>query len=530
LYCEFGLSNTGSAEVEFYQFSVSALTPIALGVETLGRTFGFLTGEDPDSIDSYKIPRSDIFPAQPNSSLVAVPVQMDWTSTCDVRLYLDPSWGVGLYRPDLPLPPLATGDFTSETTEPSHAWVNVEYRQLPRIYTSRGFMSFGSLDPRGITRSRWDDVSYRIRTRPYGYGIANTGMTLNRAATFKSADWNLDKTPETRLIPAREPQVVYVSDSAVYGDRVFMVSVANTALPSSDWQFDEASQRITITSTTIVANQGDLVSVTFAPKKPVTKTYQCSRPIDETATVLNLGTPVFPKNNRDLAITRQVIANPVTGEDEVVFTHDQSSLYASAEYCENPVGSPEPLAPLTSICDNLGFSEIGLSGRLTTDAYTVAEGPAGPFRGSPVFKGSVSRFGAAITLVAAGGRKLTVHNGTLNSSPMTANVYAPGSPGLALNQDFALSVVYAETEAYSSPSDATPPSLPGDPAVNPDGVPVATGACIIQITDYGSVYSRLGPYGGLGSLNGGSPLATSGFLLSGGGPLPSPTVTVQTLP
>jgi hypothetical protein len=533
LTCEIGLSGTGAAEVEFYQFSVAPLTPVALGADTLGKTFGFLVDLDnPDSIDAYKIPRSDVASSQPNSSLLASPVQMDWTASCDVRLYLDPSWGVGLYRPDLPLPPLATGDFTSETTEPSHAWVNVEYRALPRVIQSRGDLSFGSLDPRGITRSRWDDVSYRVRARPYGFGIANTGMTLNRAATFKSADWNLDKTPETRLIPAREPQAVYVSDSAVYGDRVFMVSVNNTALSSSSWVFDEASQRISISS--VIVSQGDLVSVTFAPKKSVTKSYQCSRPIDETVTVLNQGTPVFPKNNRDLPISRDVIANPVTGEDEVVFTHGPGSLYASSEYCENPVGSPENLAPLTSICDNNGFAEVGLSGRLTDDAFTVAEGPAGPFRGSPTFRGSTSHFGGLTSLIAAGGRRSTQANGLLNQAVLIPNVHAPGSPGLALNQDFALSVSYGtQTDGYSSISDATPPSLPGEspiPVVNPNGTPVADGSCIIKITDYGSIYSRLGPYGRFGVLSGGIPLALTGFTLAGGMPLPSPSVTIQTLP
>jgi hypothetical protein len=54
--------------------------------------------------------------------------EMDWTSDIEVRLLRDPTWGVTLYRPDLPLPPYYVGDYITGTvtiTEGSDAVVGV---------------------------------------------------------------------------------------------------------------------------------------------------------------------------------------------------------------------------------------------------------------------------------------------------------------------------------------------------------------------------------------------------------------------
>lgn len=500
----------GSAQAEWHAFTVCPLRPLALAGQSLNRTFGIRVGTDPDSIDSYVIPRDDFTNAL-NSSLTAVPHVMDWTVPCDLRFYMDPSWGVCFYRPDLPLPPNAISDaYSTETVNPTDAWATVEYRRLPKRVQSRGEVSWGSLDPRSVSRSTWDNVSYRVRARPYGYGIAPTGMVLNRATTFTSGDWNLDRTPEVHLIPARTGNTVYVSDSGINADRVFLVRVNGVVNPASSWTFDASTQALTLTQPVAY---GSLVEVTFAPAKPATRTYQCSRPIDETVTVLNEGTPPVPKSRAN-AIARTVTSDP--SGDEISFSYGPDSLYAGVEFCENHVGDT---VPLTSMCDGVNVAEIGLSGRLTTDAHSVANGPVGPFKGSPTFRGSVMRFGG-VNLIASGGRRPSPSNGVLNVAPMYPN--AGGSLGMGMNQDFALSLYDTQEESWGLVTGIEDNTAP-DGTVGIHG----HGACLVEISDLPNL-PRLGPMGGLSGLAllaGGGVVGTGAFLLNGSAALPSPTVT-----
>lgn len=504
----FGMSGAGS--IEWHSFTVCPLRPLALAGQTLGRTFGIRTGSDPDSIDSYTIPRDD-FTNAANSSLTAVPHVMDWTVACELRLYMDPSWGVCFYRPDLPLPPNAISDsYSTETVNPTDAWASVEYRRLPKHLQDRGEISWGSLDSRSVSRSTWDDVSYRVRARPYGYGIAPTGMVLNRAITVTSGDWNLDRTPEVHLIPARENNTVYVSDSAIFADRVFLVRVEGVAVPASNWTFDASTQVLALAQTVAY---GALVEVTFAPAKPQTRSYQCSRPIDETVTVLNEGTPPVPKSRAN-AITRTVTSDP--SGDLISFSYGEDSLYAGVEFCENPTGDN---VPLSSMCDGTNVAEIGIAGRLTTDAHSVSGGYAGTFRGSPTFRGSAMHFGG-VSLIASGGRRPPPTNGILNAGLTYPN--AAGSRGMGVNQDFALSLHDTQEETWELTT------AMGDNTA-PDGT-VGThghGACTAVISDLPTL-SRLGPMGGLSGLTllaGGGALTTGAFTLNGGGALPSPVIT-----
>ena len=126
----FGVGDGGTSVSLWDSISVIPASRISSGIT---RTFGIWLGGARTDINSYALPRTDGTTA-PNSSLTATFEAMDWrTSTpCRTRLYCDPAWGVGFYRPDLPLPPTATEDFVTETTDPSAAWINVEYAGLPR--------------------------------------------------------------------------------------------------------------------------------------------------------------------------------------------------------------------------------------------------------------------------------------------------------------------------------------------------------------------------------------------------------------
>ena len=157
-----GLTGDGECEITLDSMSAIPLRVAPIGAQTINRTFGVYlrrtpTGGDPNpnDIDSYRIPRTDGTNTL-NSSLFAIPEPMDWTVFCRVRMYLDPNWGLSVYRPDLPLPPGAPGTaLPTETTDPAAAWINVEYGDLPVYDTDfRGTVAFGALDQRAISQTR----------------------------------------------------------------------------------------------------------------------------------------------------------------------------------------------------------------------------------------------------------------------------------------------------------------------------------------------------------------------------------------
>ncbi len=529
---------TGTCVLTLDSFHMVPLRAVAPTGTTLVRTFGvFLRGGVETDIDSYRIPRTD-GTALPNSNPAITVKEMDWRDPCRIRAFLDPTWGVSFYRPDLPLPPGASEDFITETTDPSAAWVNVEYRDLPSYKVTRGSVAFGAIDSRSITQQRWASVRYRIRGAADGFGVAPQGMVLNRAVTLTSGEYNLDTTPETRVVTSRSPYSVYVPDSAIYADRVFVVQVDGAVISSTLWEFDKDTQFLQFASGSPLPSAEHPVTVTFVVGKPVTKTYLCSQPIDESVTVLNEGTPPIP-TGRDEAVTRRVeagseINDPADVLDSaesmilndpyrvVTFTETNESLYADLQVCETEDGES---AHLSTICDGpgpgSGLSHIGIDGHFTVNDFTVPEGPAGPWgKSSPVFKGSSTHFDPAKILVASGGFILGG-----NLGPGTAILYPnqrgpsglPPEGGMGINQDFALrlSVQAVVTDATVSPvveepleedlsidtmlGDNVPPTY-ADPTIdpNPDGVPTGNGhgACAYTMVDRATVnVSRLGPWG-----------------------------------
>lgn len=551
---------TGVAAFTVHSISVTPFRPLALGGSTLGRTFGILLREGasaPDDIDSYRIPRADAT-AAPNSSTTAIPVLMDWQVSCHVRLYLDPTWGVSFYRPDLALPPWATGDFVTETTDPTAAWATVEYPLLPVQLEDRGCVNFGAPDPRAITQQRWNFMRYRIRGAVDGFGIAPQWNVLNRVFTFKSGEFLYDVTPEVYTITSRTSTLVYIPDSAVYADRVFVVQVAGVVLPAADYGFDEVTQNLILTTPLPSAQYP--VTVTFAPGKPITKNYLCSQPIDGSVTLLNEGTPPVPMS-RDEASTSSVfvgsgINDPTDVLDDaeslilndpyrfVEFTDGPDALYAGTEFCEVEDGDDVYIHPL---CDGPGPGEglagIGIEGLFTSEAFSVIEGPAGPWgKSSPVIKGSSTHFSPMSVLFTSGG------------SIATGGVLGPGSailwpnqrgsageiPSMGLNQDFRmiLTDVTPRSENIDIPAllgDNVPASR-ADPLTDPnaDGAPgvKGNGAVVYLMEDFASSgYSKLGPWGGLAGLSvdsllgGGAPLAGVEFVLNGGAAIAAPSVT-----
>lgn len=560
-----GALGDGVASWVLHSTSAIPLRPVALSGSVLGRTFGILLREgEPDSIDGYRIPRADSTDAA-NSSLSAIPVQMDWQAFAHVRLLLDPSWGVSFYRPDLPLPPWATGNFVTETTDPTAAWATVEYAELPVRVGARGCVTFGSPEPAAITQSRWDFMRYRIRGHYAGFGVAPQNMVLNRAFTFNSGEWNYDVTPEVRTVLSRTSTLVNVGDSAIYADRLFVVQVDGTVLPSTGWAFDKATQNLILTSALPEAQYP--VTITFAAARPVTQEYLCSQPIEGSVTLLNEGTPPVPKSRDQASSTLVVSGSRINDPNDVLddaeslilndpyefveFTDGEDSLYACTSFCEVEVGDD---VHLSTLCDGpgigQGLAEIAIEGQFTSDALSLTEGPAGPWGSqSPFVGGSASKFNQMQTLFVSGGSYTdgVLGGGVAPTNGTSTPVMYPNGRGpdwaplplgsrFGFNQDvlFIIEDVTVREELFELSTlmgDNVPPSS-ADPATdpNPDGTPGTTGngAAAYILEDFApSTFSRLGRWG-TGTtflevrslLAGGAPLDGTEFVLQGGSPLP----------
>lgn len=545
------LTGDGACEVTVDSVSATPLRVTPRVGQVLNRTLGVYlrktpTGGEtnPDDIDSYRIPRSDSTSAL-NSSLFSTPVVMDWAVACQIRVYLDPNWGLSVYRPDLPLPPGAPGTaLPSETTDPAAAWIAIEYGDLPPyVGEFRGTVAFGCMDSRAISQTRWEDAHYRLKAPPSGFGIAPQNMVLNRAFTLTSGEYTLDTTPEVATVNSRTPFLVYVPDCAVHADRVFVVQVDGVVISPTLYNFDKKTQNLQFDSASPLPSKQHPVTITFAVGKPVTKEYLCNQPIEETVTVLNEGTPPVPKNNRDLPATRSL--TPIPGSaplEEVEFTDGPGSLYAGVEYCETPTDGDS--VHITTLCDGPGpghgLAEIEIDGHFTTDCFaqTIPNGPGGVWRGSPIFRGSATHFNQSTVLTAGGGRPtqggMTLGGGSVTEPPvMYPNLSGPNAQSstsrMGVNQDFALRLedVTPREELFdiqATLSDNVPPTSAGPTTANPDGTPTVNGngAAAYTLVDYSAINSRLNWQG---VLAGGQQLQGNEFTLGGDLALPTPVIT-----
>jgi hypothetical protein len=389
-------------------------------------------------------------------------------------------------------------------------------------------------------------------------------MVLNRAFTLTSGEFNLDTTPEVATIVSRTPYLVYVPDSAIFADRVFVVQVDGAVVPSANYTFDKDTQNLQFDSTAALPSAQHPVTVTFAVGKPITQQYLCSQPLDETVTVLNEGTPPIP-SDLDQPAERTVEAGSKINDPSdvldgaeslvlndplrvVTFTDDEDSIYADLQFCTKEDGDNVHITS-DGPGPGHGLAEIAIDGHFTTDAHIVPNGPAGPWRGSPVIKGSTARFNQSSILTAGGGG---IPHGMLlggGASTPSASVLYPNQRGpsgqvpesrMGMNQDFALRLedVTPRSDTFDiqgTLSDNVPPTS-ADPATspNPDAAPTGNGngGAAYTLEDYAAVTaSRLGPWGGLTALQsrsllaGGSQLSGNEFRLEGGQQIQAPTVT-----
>lgn len=283
-------AGTPAFAVRLYGYSYGATHE---GIAGAVRTFGLYVGDgtDPANLDSYVVPRSDGFPV-PNSDPAATLVPMDWRSPAWVRVFVDPVYGASFLRPDLAPPPGYSGDFATQSMDPSAGWCGVEYARLPRSQALRpfGVVEWGALNGLTTASATWEGLRYRVFTNTSLDYRAPQRMVLNQASVVTSGDYLLDTTPEVVTVEAVTPTRVSLRPLHIYANRVFAVAVGSAPLPPGAWSFDVASQVVLLA---VPVARGTPVTVTFAPGLPVTNSYLAAQPVAASTTLLNAGTPAY---------------------------------------------------------------------------------------------------------------------------------------------------------------------------------------------------------------------------------------------
>lgn len=242
-----------SCTVEWHHFHCQVLPPLSCL-----RTLGVWLGGDKDDINSYEIPRTDSSTAPNSWETGPVIEEMDWRSELEVRVLHDPGWGITVFRPDLPSPPyyqpedgVAGHGFITESNAPSAGWINVEYTSLPRSSgTTLGVVSFGSLDSRSLSQSRWDWVRYRMFQHPMEDRIAPEHMLLNQFNVITSGERTVDVTLERVVVQSLDWQRVTLLPVHMYAESIYKILDGDRILTSSDWSFDTTAQLATLVPTT----------------------------------------------------------------------------------------------------------------------------------------------------------------------------------------------------------------------------------------------------------------------------------------
>ena len=551
------------------------------GVAGLGRTFGLWLGGDPGDIDNWKIPRSDATTAKNSDASLAVPVTMDWSAAeCWVRMFMDPTFGVSFIRPDLNPPPGYTGDFATESMNPSSGWTTVEYANLPRVPTAEtyGSVRFGNLNPGSSTIQTWKDVRYRAFTHTSTDYRADRKMVLNRWNVVTSGDFLKDVSPETILITSTTATKVSLRPCGIYANRVFKVTVGGVTLDSSQWRFDTTTQDILLSVSLPSTNYP--VGVTFAPGKPITLKYLESQPLLESQTILNEGTPPVPMSQVGVATVATVSGDggvtpafpPAVPADPNYFLRDQylvqrfgvseDFLYDRMSFIRLEDGGSR--GSLASFCDGEGPREYALNGSVYSENY-VGMGAADRGRGPGTWRTVLHASGGSAGVMGIIGPAVYTSPFSNPDAPLTGlepSMTYPSFPSEGMIPGSDMGGIYREihwvlrlgaspgsviSNATTPPYvnlpliDAVPPptdrnyASQGSALLSPSTVGAATGNAWSGV-EYSSSFPRLGPwtddltdlavcsllYGTSALQPTGEPASGAGMVAQGGVALPDP--------
>lgn len=532
-------------------FGVSVL-PTASVKRTLGIRGNRGMG-NADDIDNWELPRTDATTSA-NSTSDAVIKEMDWTAFQEVRMLLDPNWGVTVFRPDLPPPPYFDGNWATQSSQPSAGWINVEYAHLPRAKTTFGGVEFGALSGRALTQQRWRRVRYRVYTHTTEDYTSPHHMVLNQYNVITSGERGTDKTVETVTVQSLTSTTVSLKPAHIYAARVFTVTDGSTVYSTTTWSFDADTQVITLT--TPLSAENTPVTVSFAPGKPVTSTYLKAQPLLDSVTLLNEGTPPFPKSQTATATSSVVSGSALNNPNDTLndgdldfilndpyqtleFTDVEGSLYDQLSFFELDDKGQRGL--ISIVCDGPapgeGFSGLAVEGTMFTEQFKAQDATVtdGPFSQTSVFHASGGNY--------VGGN---LGPGTMVLYPTAPAIKTPGSGAIErrMRLNMRMDSVFTDTTDSASPVTATltdtatlaatvdnvPPTYGDYQDENPNGTAGTElhGAATALESDGAGLHSRVGPWGGIVALGGESLLgggaAVDGttMTLEGGGTLASP--------
>jgi len=374
------------------------------------RTLGVWKGGDKSDIDNWEIPRTDATDTKNSAETGPVVEDMDWREWTEVRILRTPTWGVTVFRPDMPLPPyyqpetpgVPGSGFTNETTEPSAGWINLEYPVLPRVPSTFGFVGFGSFDPRSVTQQRWDFVRYRLFKVATVDFMQPQGMVLNRANIINSGERTQDVTYERIAVQTLDKRRLSLRPTQMYASSVYKVIDGTTIYTYMQYTFDEDSQVLTLgrdSDGNDYEFSGETVSVEviFIPGQ-ATVTYLQNQPLLDGVTLLNEGTPPVPKSQTGDSEWEEVNGTRLNDPDDTlndpgvalndpyrILTHrdPEGARYESLDFIEVDNDGSEDL--ISSICEGTlpqGFS--GLDPDCGDDIYTNDGASVGSTGGDPL--------------------------------------------------------------------------------------------------------------------------------------------------
>ena len=541
-----GASNAAVSSTTYW----ASLSGFLLPPTATKRTFGVWVGPG-RTINDWSVPRTDTSTSN-NSNSAATIEEMDWQSDCQLRVRLDPGWGVTVFRPDLAPPPYYVGEgFITEYTQPSAGWINTEYSNLPDSPEVFGRVMFGGIETGSVSQQRWGSGS--VKYRIYGKGqVSGTQqphkMVLNYYNVITSGELNRDVTVETVELESLDSTRILIGPCHMYADRVYTVIVGSTVLASTSWTFDKSAQMITLN--TPLSGDHVPVTVNFVSGRPVSNTYLSLQPLLQSIglNLLNEGTPPVPWSQVGSAIRTVVFgsateADPTGSADyinnsdyrQVLFTDDPALIYTSMERVAVDNGGSEGLiSPLWDgpAANLAGLVEILLGGSFFSDVgdpLAIAGMPHQASRAIGGLRDSVGGWDQSSMVIASGGKRSGVTYGVLNQSVMYPSYPAIGWRVGAANRSLSWDMNNGlSLESLSAMDDNVPPTYGDDRVLDPYGPAgvMGHGACVYVLTDYSATtYSRLGPWAGevpLGVrslLAGGAVLDGTEFVLSGGASL-----------
>jgi hypothetical protein len=308
---------------------------------------------------------------------------------------VDPTFGAVFLRPDLSPPPGYTGNFATQSLDPTASWATVEYSKLPRAegYTRFGNVFFGALNPAASTLQFWNEVRYRVFTHTSVDYRAPQRMALNQWNVITSGDYLKDRVPEQVIVASLSPTRVSLRPAHIFANRVFVVIVEGVPLAPDTWRFNADSQEITLFDA--LPDTGFPVTVVFAPGKPITTTYLQSQPLPESQTILNEGTPVVPMGQVGQATVTTVSGDggptpafpPALPANPNYFLRDQylvrkfeddpNLLYEQMSFFQ--VEDDGSRGKISSFCDGpgngTGLRDLGLDGSSFTENLSPVTSP-----------------------------------------------------------------------------------------------------------------------------------------------------------